>query len=463
MATSEVTTRRRVAVLDGAGRHELALAPHVTLADAVRSLGIELEEGRRLLVGPGGIEVPADRRAADLADGAVLALVDLTERVERTPGVGERRRDEDDAPTASVWWILAGAGGLLATVALAAPGAIDATLRVALTLIAAGGAVASATVWSRRAGAAAGAAGRLGAAAAFGPLALAFGAGVVAVPPLPAATGILAVFTGLCVAAVLAGLLAVVARLGIVRAELGTVTLILLALAAVWGLALALDLPAFAPASVALGAVPVALRALPTTLIDVAPGTFIEYRRFQTSRWAVRQQLPAEVGPIESAAAHDLVGRASARLRGGTALLSIVAAVTAPFALPEFDPAAPLVFAGRIALATCVVLALLLGARRSSAPALHWMPRAAALVVAAVALVGALRAAGPLFLTVLAGAALLLGVAIAAAIVPMGRGARSLVWSRVGDVFEWLAVVLALPAGLLAADTIGVLRGVMGG
>jgi hypothetical protein len=81
------------------------------------------------------------------------------------------------------------------------------------------------------------------------------------------------------------------------------------------------------------------------------------------------------------------------------------------------------------------------------------------LVVAAVALVGALRAAGPLFLTVLAGAALLLGVAIAAAIVPMGRGARSLVWSRVGDVFEWLAVVLALPAGLLAADTIGVLRG----
>ena len=223
------------------------------------------------------------------------------------------------------------------------------------------------------------------------------------------------------------------------------------------------ELPAFAPASVALGAVPVALRALPTTLIDVAPGTFIEYRRFQTSRWAVRQQLPAEVGPIESSAAHDLVGRASARLRGGTALLSIVAAVTAPFALPEFDPAAPLVFAGRIALATCVVLALLLGARRSSAPALHWMPRAAALVVAAVALVGALRAAGPLFLTVLAGAALLLGVAIAAAIVPVGRGARSLVWSRVGDVFEWLAVVLALPAGLLAADTIGVLRGVMGG
>lgn len=57
MATSEVTTRRRVAVLDGAGRHELALAPHVTLADAVRSLGIELEEGRRLLVGPGGTEV----------------------------------------------------------------------------------------------------------------------------------------------------------------------------------------------------------------------------------------------------------------------------------------------------------------------------------------------------------------------------------------------------------------------
>jgi hypothetical protein len=115
-----VTTRRRVAVLDGAGRHELALAPHVTLADAVRSSASSWKRGGGSSSGR-GIEVPADRRAADLADGAVLALVDLTERVERTPGVGERRRDEDDAPTASVWWILAGAGGLLATVALAAP------------------------------------------------------------------------------------------------------------------------------------------------------------------------------------------------------------------------------------------------------------------------------------------------------------------------------------------------------
>jgi len=33
----------------------------------------------------------------------------------------------------------------------------------------------------------------------------------------------------------------------------------------------------------------------------------------------------------------------------------------------------------------------------------------------------------------------------------------------VGDVIEWLAVVLAFPAGLLAAGVVDLVRGMMGG
>ncbi|MFG6492929.1 hypothetical protein [Microbacterium sp. P03] len=456
MVAAEIAERRRIAVLDGGSRYELALAPDVLIAEALSGFGIELEPGHRVLLERSGHEVRADVRAQDLADGAVLALVDLTEPPPVTDA--ERTRTVQTDAAASVWWMLGAFGLLLASIALALPTSIGEGTRVVLAVAAAAGAVASAAVWVLRA--------RtdrpLGAAAASGPLTLAFAAGVVSVPPLPASTATLAVLAGLCAAAVLAALLGLLARTGVMRAELGTTTVILLGLVAVWALAVAMAVPASAPAAVALGAVPVALRALPSTLLDVPPGMFIDFGRFQTSRWAVRQHVPAEGGPIASNAARDLVGRSSSRLLVGTALLSAVAAASAPFAVPDVTAADPLVFAGRIALICCAALALLLGARRSSAPILRWMPRLAALVVIVVALAAAIRAAGPLWLTVAAGGLLVAGLALAFLVVPVGRGARSLAWSRFGDVLEWLAVVLALPAGLLAADVIDLLRGMMG-
>ena len=48
-------------------------------------------------------------------------------------------------------------------------------------------------------------------------------------------------------------------------------------------------------------------------------------------------------------------------------------------------------------------------------------------------------------------------------IIPISRGASSLVWSRFGDAFEWLAVALALPAALLYANALSLLRGMMAG
>ncbi|WP_181373505.1 hypothetical protein, partial [Microbacterium sp. HMWF026] len=60
-----------------------------------------------------------------------------------------------------------------------------------------------------------------------------------------------------------------------------------------------------------------------------------------------------------------------------------------------------------------------------------------------------------------AGLLLLGGLGAALLVVPVGRGLRSLGWSRTGDVFEALATALSLPAGLLAAGAIEIARAMM--
>jgi heme/copper-type cytochrome/quinol oxidase subunit 1 len=82
-------------------------------------------------------------------------------------------------------------------------------------------------------------------------------------------------------------------------------------------------------------------------------------------------------------------------------------------------------------------------------------------VVVLVAAIGATVMFGQLVILVAAAAMLVIGVAAAYILVPISKGARSLAWSRLADVFEWLAVVLSFPAALLAADVLTVVRGMM--
>ncbi len=67
----------------------------------------------------------------------------------------------------------------------------------------------------------------------------------------------------------------------------------------------------------------------------------------------------------------------------------------------------------------------------------------------------------PDLLVLVAGLLLLGGLGTALLVVPVGRGLRSLGWSRTGDVFEALATALSLPAGLLAAGAIEIARAMM--
>ena len=51
----------------------------------------------------------------------------------------------------------------------------------------------------------------------------------------------------------------------------------------------------------------------------------------------------------------------------------------------------------------------------------------------------------------------------AAVLVPIGRGASSLGWSRLADLVEWTAIALSLLAALLAFNILDLMRGMMAG
>jgi hypothetical protein len=447
--------RRLIAIVDGAERWDLALPLDTRIEVALARIGLVLGSGSQVLVESSGFEVELGRSAESFDDGEVLAVVDLSEQV-----VAARRRDTGaeshaDPGGTAAFWLLGGVGVLAAVIALLTPTALDLALRVGAAVVLGAGAIATATVWARRSA--------HDATPALAPVALAFGAGVCAVPPLPAATDQAAVLTGLIAAAVIAGLLALLARGGAVRAGVGSGAILLLVLAAIWGAMLLVGMSAAAAAAVSLGAVPIALRALPSTLLDVPPGMFIDYARFQRTRWSVREQLPEPGGRVTAPGVQRLVDESSSRLLVGTAVLCGAAALSGFAAVPVFSTHDGIVLGGQIGLLVSSVLALLLGARRYSTPALHWLPRIAALGVLGAAATAVIRLGDGAWAIAVAAGLLVAALIAAALAVPAARGARSLAWSRVGDLLEWVAVALALPAGLLAADVISLLRGMMAG
>lgn len=116
---------------------------------------------------------------------------------------------------------------------------------------------------------------------------------------------------------------------------------------------------------------------------------------------------------------------------------------------------------GRIGLAATVVLALLLSSRRSTVPFLRWVERLGAAAVVVAVLMALLPRVSSDMLVVFAGILLLVGLGSSLLVVPVGRGLRSLGWSRTGDIFEALATALSLPAGMLAAGAVEIARAMM--
>ena len=122
-----------------------------------------------------------------------------------------------------------------------------------------------------------------------------------------------------------------------------------------------------------------------------------------------------------------------------------------------------LVRIGTIGVLVATAIALFLGPRHHSSATLRWVPRATAIFVTLVLVITFALHSSDAVRSVLAAAMMVAAILAAVLIVPVGKGASSLVWSRLGDTFEALAVALALPMGLLAANVVDSMRTVMAG
>jgi hypothetical protein len=450
--------RRRIAVVSGETRVDVALPLDDTLGDALRSLGYPLVAGRHVVLNRTGAEAQLGALVSEVPDGSLFAIVDLLE-VPTTSRVRATNTDSS-ASDAAIWWML----GMVAVVAIgvvvvgsSAAELVSPLLRVIAVAALAVTAISTALIQSRRLRHDEVSRGL----AMLGPIAVAFAAGFIAIP-LSLVSGIqLAVVTGLLASAIVAALLALVIGGLRLRSAAGTATVILLVLAAVWGLVLLTGGDAAASAAVSVGAVPLALRALPSTMLDVPDGYHIDYALFMSTRWSVRGAIPESPDSVRMSAVTDIVAASSARLLCGTAILSAAAAAFTPIALTAARDGEVLVFAASITLMVTVLTALVLGARHTANPVLRWIPRAAAGLIVVETTIGLAASFPSASLLMAAIGCLAVGVFAAAVLVPIGRGARSLVWSRVADVLEWIAIAISLPAGVLAANTLDVLRGMM--
>ncbi|MFV0374711.1 hypothetical protein [Microbacterium sp.] len=215
---------------------------------------------------------------------------------------------------------------------------------------------------------------------------------------------------------------------------------------------------------VVVGAIAVVgLRAAPSMIVAVDPGYYIDYARFIDLRWTVRGRVPEAIVDVDNTRVARRMSAAATTLTTSVVLLSLLAAAGIAAAA---QPLATGTVVERVCAGATVVfgvLGLVLTSRRTVAPVLRHPPRIAAAVglVLLAALVGPV--APGVLVSVTASVLLIVALIVAIALPAISRGERSLGWSRAADIVDSLAIALVLPAGLIAAGTWDLLRGVWAG
>lgn len=454
--------RRRIALSDRGARTDLALPLDESLADVLRAAGFA-GAGTPTILGPHGYEVDGATLAEDLVEGGLYTLVDL-DAVFDSPDAASAAKEETRADY-GVRWILLAVAALLLVVCAGMSTEPDPRLRLAAAAVALIGTLLTAVAWTRSARE------DFALRGVVAPAALSFATGALLIPTSLEDAPHLSVATGFFAAAIGTTLIALVTSVRPIRAAAGTVAMLLVGFGAVWAVTLLLRWGAAEAAMICLGAIPLMLRALPSAMVNLPDGAFIDYKHFMSHRWTVRGAIPESPGLVDASDIRATVADSWARLGAGTIVLALVAALSAPVALLRGWGDDPFVVAGGIALQICLVLSLLLVPRHTGSRLLRWAPRAAVVIMLIVVVLavstgtgpwaGAGRGAGPGMLVLVAVGMFTIAVVAVAVIQPVSRGSRSLGWSRAGDVFEALAVALALPAALLHADVLTLLRGMM--
>lgn len=437
---------------------DVAMPPGATVYDLLRAAGADLADPTLTVVDSAGQQLdPYSTTGDQLADGAVLHVLTRPRAVRVARGGHEVSDPAVSRPTSSPWWL--GAAGAAAVVVVAtvafgtqgtsAPLAPVDRWGVAGVLALAGLALA---VLPRRPGAG----GSLWPTAVVALTGAA--AGAVTVDPGLAAAGQLLVVAALVGATVL-----VAARWAATRrarddaADHAGILLVLLAgTAVVCATVLLLGLPAVLAAATALGAVPLLLRALPALAVDVPDEQLIDVAQVASTAGTVRAPVPEPLGPVNPRAVGRTVRSAERRRDAGTVLVALIPPVTAPMVLASAEPGGLAGWAALVAL-LLVVLSLDLQPRTTRGTLVRWAPRVSAgVLLLELGVLGA--ASGGPVATAATGAAIGLGLGVAALSVAIGRGWRSVGFSRLADALEGLSTALALPAALIAAGVVEVLR-----
>lgn len=433
---------RRIALRVSGAQHDLAVPKGDALAQALTAVGVQLGAGDRVF-SPEGAQIDTALPAAELREGGLYSVVSAASTSVERDAAFEARRVRT-AP-----WALATFAAVTALVAVLvdAPG-----WRLTAGLICVAAALVTALVWGRRERASWPLLASMVLAAAAG--ALLVPARVEHLESTRAASAWLAI-------AVLAGFLMVSARSARLRAAAAALVAVAAAVAAiVWaGRFAGWGLPECAMVLAAAAAVGV--RAAPSLLVGVDEGYHIDYGRFMVLRWTVRGRVPEYRAEVAGPEVRERIGLAEARLEITVLVLSLLAALGLPAAaLPLTGDGLAEQIAAAV-FAVCVPAALMLSSRRTAARRLRLPPRVA-VAVGLAGFVGVLALhADPALLLAVGGILFAVGLVAAAVVVPLTRGGRSLGWSRLADVADSLAVALCLPAALLAAGTLNMLRGAL--
>lgn len=450
--------RRKVAILSGEQRIDLALPADGTLENVLVGLGYGAEPGRHVLLGHSGQEIALSTPVEQIPDGALYAIVDLR-AAKLTSGSPTGKKVATVSP--ALWWMLGAVTVIAVAISLIDGNGMTFSAgplgRMAASLTLAIAAASCAIVWALRQSS--------DNPAAFitmlSPFGLAFAAGALSVPLSLNADIQFHVVAGFMAASILGGIITAAAPGLRLRSASGTATVISCVLAGIWGVTLLVGWDAAAAAAISVGAVPLGLRALPSTLVNLPEGHHIDYGRFMSNRWTVRGAIPESPGQVKFDAVRDVVNGSMARLITGTVLMSAGAVVLLPVALRGHWMANLITHIGMIVLATTVAIALLLYPRNALTPVLRWVPRIAAGIIGVEIVVVVAQRIGSPSLAVSSLCLLAASIIGATALVLIGRGARSMLWSRLAEMMEWPAIALSLPAGLMAANAIALIRGMV--
>lgn len=438
------------------------------LDHALAVAGVRLGPGDRVF-GPGGTTVEPGTQAAELREGGLYAIASARAAIDED----RRRRGARSGVRLLPWGVVAGALAA-AVIAVASDSAMQrnaaalivgvAAFVLALGVAASPGA-ARVAAEANRAEPGENEAGTQ----IFPALLLGAIAGVLAAPRGadgirgPLWDAMLACSLGFAGIALIAVLLSALARARVVRAGAATAALIA-TVAAI--LAAACPLIGWGAREffiVAAGASVLMIRALPALLVNVDEGYSIDYGRYMALRWTVRGRVPRYIERVDGDEVLDMVAVTESRLRTATVMFAVLAVPGMALAVEPLSAGNLVERIGAGVFVCFAITALLLVSRRTVAPMLKRPQRVAALAgVLGAAVMFAVAPGVPVqWLLPAAGVLLFAGVAVGAGSVALQRGARSLGWSRTGDIVEAFAVAMVLPAGLLAAGAIDVLRGVL--